>query len=88
MLASSLAVSRGVINDFVNEVRADERLAAGWSEYSARGRFQPVDGAPRCVLSNAFDAIVVRPAVMTVQIAFPFGKEVGNDRLKLARQHT
>jgi len=70
----------------VNEVRADERLAAGWSEHAARRGFEPVDGAPRGVFRHAFDAVVIRPAVVAVQVAFPLGEEVRNDRLKVAGQ--
>ena len=76
----------GVVDDFVHEVRADERLAAGWSEHAARRRFEPFDGAPRGVFGHAFYAVVIRPAVVAVQIALPLGEEVGNDGLKVAGQ--
>ncbi len=74
----------GVIDDLVNEIRAEQRFATGRGEHAAGSGFQPVDGAARCVFGHAFDAIVVGPAIVTVQIAFPFGEEVGNDRLKFA----
>src|SRR5262245_39310511 len=49
---------------------------------------EPVDGTMRRVLAHALDAVVIRPAVVAVQIAFPLSKKVGNDRLKLARQNS
>jgi len=36
------------------------------------------------VFAHAADAIIVRPAVVAIEIAFPLGEEVGNDGLKFA----
>src|SRR5258705_11344515 len=40
---------------------------------------QPVDGTLRHVFCHALDRVVVGPAIVTIKIAFPFGKEIGND---------
>src|ERR1700752_1483088 len=40
---------------------------------------QPVDGTLRHVFCHTLDRVVVGPAIMTIKIAFPFGKEIGND---------
>src|SRR5258705_7328676 len=40
---------------------------------------QPVDGTLRHVFCHALDRVVVGPAIVTIKIAFPFRKEIGND---------
>ena len=77
---------RRVVNNLVNEVWPDQRFTAGGGKHAARRRLQPVDRAPRGVFRHALDAVVIGPAVVAVQIAFPFGEEVRDDRLKVARQ--
>ena len=41
---------------------------------------QPVDRALGNVFGHAFDGVVVRPAVVAIEIALPFRKQVRNDR--------
>src|SRR5258705_1331027 len=40
---------------------------------------EPVDGTFRHVFRHAIDRVVVGPAIVTIKIAFPFRKEIGND---------
>ena len=74
---------RRIVHDLVNEIGAQQWLAARGSKHPAGCRVQPVDCAPRRILGHSFDAIVIRPAVMAIEIAFPFGEEVGDDRLEV-----
>src|SRR5215471_7931647 len=78
----------GVVNDFVHKIRTQKGLATGGSEHAARRGIKPVYGAARRILGHTLDAIVVGPAVMTIEIAFPFGEEISNDGLKISRQDT
>src|SRR5260370_39703602 len=67
----------------VMEIGREKLLAARGSGQPGGCRVQPVDGAPRRILAHSFDAIVIRPAVMAIEIAFPFGEEVGDYRLEV-----
>src|SRR5258705_13656370 len=40
---------------------------------------QPVDGTFRHIFCHALDGVVVGPAIVTIKVAFPFRKEIGND---------
>src|SRR5882724_11428899 len=44
----------------------------------------PIDGTLGDVFGHALDGVVVRPAIVTIKIAFPFGEQVRNDRAQLA----
>src|SRR5262245_38059577 len=48
---------------------------------------QPIDGASGHIFGHSLNAIVERPAIMAVQIAFPLGKKISDDRMKITRQH-
>src|SRR5438445_10570239 len=74
---------RRIVHDLVNEIGAQQWLAARGSKHPAGCRVQPVDCAPRRILGHSLDAIVIRPAVMAIEIAFPFGEEVGDYRLEV-----
>ena len=76
-----------VVDHLVDELRAQQRLAAHQRQHAAGGRVQPVDRAPRHVLGHALHAVVERPAVVAIQIAFPLREQVGDDGVKIARQH-
>ena len=48
---------------------------------------QPVNRALRRVFGHALDAVIVGPAVVTIQITLPLGEEIGNDGAQLALVH-
>src|SRR5690348_14021596 len=48
---------------------------------------EPVDRALRNVFSHALYSVVESPAVVAIKVAFPFGKQVRNDRMQVSRQH-
>jgi hypothetical protein len=78
----------GVVDDFVDEVRPEERFAAGGRQHTARSGVQPIDSALGGVFTHAAHAIVVGPAVVAIEIAFPLGEEVGNDGLKFSGKNS
>src|SRR5580692_3657258 len=75
---------RSVVNHLVNEVWAKQWFAASGSQNPARRALEPVNGAAGRVFRHSLNAIVVRPAIVAVQVAFPLSEKVGDDRLKLA----
>src|ERR1017187_5728419 len=77
----------GVIDDLVGEVGAKERFTAHQRQHPASGVVQPVDRAFGHVLGHAADAVVERPTVVAVEVAFPLVEQIGNDGMKLARHH-
>ena len=77
---------RGIVHDLVDKIRTQKGLAACGSKHAAGRGFEPVDGTARRVFRHALDAIVIGPAVVTIEIAFPFGEEVSNDGLKVSGQ--
>jgi len=48
---------------------------------------QPVDRAARDIFGHAAYAVIESPAVVAIQITFPFGEEIGDDRVEVARQN-
>ena len=78
---------RRVVDDFVHKIWAHQRLAASGSQHAARRVMQPINGATGGVFGHALDAIVVGPTVVAIQIAFPLGEKIRNDRLKIARHN-
>src|SRR6185503_13701699 len=45
---------------------------------------QPVDRTFRDVFRHAFDGVIIRPAIMTIEIALPLRKQIRNDRPQLS----
>ncbi len=62
---------RGIIDDFVHEIRPQERLSTRRRKHAARSRVQPINRATGDILAHSLHAVVVGPAIMTIQIAFP-----------------
>src|SRR5581483_7742476 len=52
---------------------------------AASRRVQPIDRALRNFLRHAFYAVVECPAIVTIEVALPLGKQIGNDRMKWSR---
>jgi hypothetical protein len=77
-----------VLDDFVDEVWTQERFAAGRGEDAAGRGVQPIDGASGGVFAHAADAIIVGPAVVAIEIAFPLREEVGDDGPKFSGEHS
>src|SRR5262249_15167043 len=48
------------------------------------GGKEPIDGSLGGVFRHSFHAVLESPAVMTIEIAFPLRKEVGNDGMESA----
>ena len=48
----------------------------------------PIDGTLGDVFGHALDGVVVRPAIVAIKIAFPFRKQIGNDRSQIAAMPT
>ena len=76
-----------VVHDLVDEIWTQQRLSARSRKHTARRRVQPVDCATRRVFGHTFDAIVIRPAVVTIEVAFPLREQVSDDRLKVPWKH-
>ena len=49
---------------------------------------KPIDGAARDILGHSLDAVVEGPTVMTIEVTLPFGEQVRDDRLEIARPNT
>ena len=67
-----------VIDDFMNEFRPQQRLSAHQCQEPVSECVQPIYGAPGHGLCHALHAVVVGPAVMAIEVTFPFTKKVGN----------
>ena len=52
------ALLRGVIDNFVNKIRTNQRFAPRRGQNAARSFIQPIDGTARCAFLNALEAIV------------------------------
>src|SRR5262249_45817898 len=76
----------GVVHQLVDEFRPEEDLTTHESEDAAGRRMQPVDRGLRDLLGHAFHPIVVRVAVVAIEIAFVLGKQVSDDGMEIARQ--
>src|SRR6267142_4483482 len=63
----------------MNELRSQQRLATHKGKHARTYRVDPVDRAFCNVLGHSLDGIVVRPAVVTIQIALPFREQGGNE---------
>src|SRR4029077_984663 len=70
------------------QLRAQKRLAAHERQYSAGGGVQPVNRGLFGLFTQAFYAVVERPTIMTIEIALPLSKKIGNDRMKGPRQNS
>lgn len=77
---------RRIINDLVHKIRPQKRFSTHQCKHAASVVVQPVNGTPGHVFRNAFDFIVIGPALPAVEIAFVCDKQVRGDRMKLARQ--
>ena len=69
-----------VVDDLVNKFWTQQRFATHQSEHARAHRMQPIDRTPGRVFSHAFHFVVVRPAIVTIQVALPFGEQIRNDR--------
>jgi hypothetical protein len=73
------AFLRRVLDNFVNELWAQARLATYQREHTAPVVVQPVDRTPRHVLGHALDFVVVRPAIPAIEVALVFDKQISGD---------
>ena len=65
-----------VVNDFVDKLRPQERFASHEGEEPIAEPVQPVDGLSGSLLGHSLNAIVIGPAVMTIEVAFPFAEQI------------
>src|SRR5581483_7714021 len=76
-----------VVHDLVHKLRPQQGLAAHKRQHPASGRVQPIDRPLGGILAHPLYVIVKRPAVVAVEIAFPFGEEISDDGVKISRQN-
>src|SRR6266511_541255 len=72
-----------VIDNLVDKLGPQQWFATHQREYARADRMKPIDRTLGDVFSHSLHGIVVRPAIVTIKIAFPFGEQVGNDRTQL-----
>ena len=80
------AFLRCVIDHLVRELGAKQDFSSHERENPASGRMQPVDRPPGNVFGHAGDAVVEGPAIVAIEIAFPFGEQIRDERMELAGQ--
>src|SRR5580692_5138380 len=66
------------------EVGPQQRFASHVGKHATSGAVEPVNGAFRRVLGHALHFVVEGPAVMAVEIAFKFGEQVRDERMKVS----
>jgi hypothetical protein len=80
------AFARGVVDDFVHELGPEQNLATHEREHAAGRGMQPVERCPGELLGHPLHPIVVRVAVVAIEIALVLGEQVGDDRMEIAGQ--
>src|SRR5580693_4901594 len=72
----------------MNKIGTEQRFATRWSQNSARCVVQPIDCATGHVLAHSLYAIVIGPAIVTIEIAFPLREKIRDDGLEISGTHT
>jgi hypothetical protein len=72
----------------MDEIRAQERLAAHEGKDTTAGAMQPVERTLRRIFGHSLDRVIEGPAVMAVEIALEFCEEIRDQRMKVAGCHT
>ncbi len=72
----------------MNEFWPQERLTPHQRQHTAPIVVQPVDGATGYIFSHALDFVVIGPAVPAIEVALVFDKQIGGDRVELARKYS
>src|SRR5947199_10789731 len=62
----------GIVRSLVDQLLPRQCLASHKGQHAARGRVQPIDLSPYDIFGHALNAIVESPAVVSIEIAFPF----------------
>jgi hypothetical protein len=73
-----------VIDNFVYELRPEQRFASHEGEHTGSAVVQPVDRSARNLFGHALDAIIIGPTVMAVEVALILGEQIGNDGMEVA----
>jgi hypothetical protein len=71
----------------MNEVGTQKGFVAHQSQDAAPVIVEPVDGPSRHILRHTLDLVIERPTIPAVEIALVLDKEIGVNRMKLARHH-
>ena len=79
------ALLHGVVEDLMHKLRPQQDFAPHQCQNPATAVVQPVDRAAANIFGHARDTIIVRPTVVAVEVALPFGEQVRNDGMEIAR---